>query len=202
MDIFPKSVNDLIEVLSEIPGIGPKTAERMAFYITISKNSIIDKLLYSLSKVKEEVKICSECGMVSDTDPCRICSSPSRDSSIVCVVEKPNDVITIEKTGEFNGVYHVLGGVISPVEGVGPSDLSIDKLLSRIVKNKVREIFLALDPDTEGETTSSYIISLVKQKGIDVVFTSIAKGIPMGGNIEYSDLLTLSKAIKNRNRID
>jgi len=201
MDIFPKSVNDLIEVLSEIPGIGPKTAERMAFYITISKNSIIDKLLYSLSKVKEEVKICSECGMVSDTDPCRICSSPSRDSSIVCVVEKPNDVITIEKTGEFNGVYHVLGGVISPVEGVGPSDLSIDKLLSRIVKNKVREIFLALDPDTEGETTSSYIISLVKQKGIDVVFTSIAKGIPMGGNIEYSDLLTLSKAIKNRNRI-
>lgn len=202
MDIFPKSVNDLIEVLSEIPGIGPKTAERMAFYITISKNSIIDKLLYSLSKVKEEVKICSECGMVSDTDPCRICSSPSRDSSIVCVVEKPNDVITIEKTGEFNGVYHVLGGVISPVEGVGPSDLSIDKLLSRIVKNKVKEVFLALDPDTEGETTSSYIISLVKQKGIDVVFTSIAKGIPMGGNIEYSDLLTLSKAIKNRNRID
>ncbi len=202
MDILPKSLEDLVKILNEIPGIGPKTAERIAFFIVVSKSDFIEKLLNSLSKVKSEIKVCSECGMVSDSDPCKICSSSDRDKQIICVVEKPNDVLVIEKTEEFNGVYHVLGGVISPIEGIGPRDISIDKLISRIVSNNVKELFFALDPDAEGETTLSFIVSIVRKMNINLTFTSIAKGIPMGGNIEYSDPFTLSKAIKSRSKIE
>ncbi|MFN4245067.1 MAG: recombination mediator RecR [Brevinematia bacterium] len=202
MNILPKGLEDLIGILSEIPGIGPKTAERIAFFIVVSKDNFIDKLLDSISNLKNTIKLCSECGIISDSDPCKICSSYDRDKEVICVVEKANDVLVIEKTGEFNGVYHVLGGVISPIEGVGPKDISIDKLISRITKNNVRELFFALDPDAEGETTISFIVSIIKKMNINVSFTSIAKGIPLGGNIEYSDLLTLSRAIKNRNKIE
>lgn len=202
MEILPRSIEDLVEVFNQFPGIGQKTAERMAFYLIVSKENLIDKLLNSLNLVKSEIKICSECGMISDSDPCKICSSPERDKSIICVVEQPSDVLVIEKTNEFNGVYHVLGGVISPIEGVGPGDLSIDKLIRRIKENNAREVFFALDPDSEGETTTSFITSLIKKNQIDVVITTIAKGVPLGGNIEYSDLLTLSRAIKGRSRVE
>lgn len=202
MEILPRSIEDLVEVFNQFPGIGQKTAERMAFYLIVSKENLIDKLLNSLNLVKSEIKICSECGMISDSDPCKICSSPERDKSIICVVEQPSDVLVIEKTDEFNGVYHVLGGVISPIEGVGPGDLSIDKLIRRIKENNAREVFFALDPDSEGETTTSFITSLIKKNQIDVVITTIAKGVPLGGNIEYSDLLTLSRAIKGRSRVE
>ncbi|MCX8028477.1 MAG: recombination mediator RecR [Brevinematales bacterium] len=202
MEILPKSIEELVDILSEIPGIGPKTAERISFHILMSKDKLLDRLTYSLEKVKKEIKICSECGMISDTNPCKICSSPERDMKIICVVEKPNDVVAIEKTEHYNGIYHVLGGVISPIEGIGPSDISIDKLMERITRNKVEEVFFALDPDSEGETTISYITSLIQKRGINVKMTSLAKGIPLGGNIEYSDTLTLSRAIKNRNKIE
>lgn len=202
MEILPKSLEELVEILSEIPGIGPKTAEKISFHIVVSKNDLISRLIGSLSKIKEEVKLCSECGMLSDSDPCRICSSPERNKRVICVVEKPGDVLTIERTNEFDGVYHVLGGVIAPLEGVGPGDISIDSLIGRIREYGVEEVFFALDPDAEGETTMLFIASLIKKYNLDVVMTSLARGIPLGGNIEYSDLLTLSRAIKGRNRIE
>ncbi|MEN2998102.1 MAG: recombination mediator RecR [Brevinematia bacterium] len=202
MEILPKSLENFIEILSEISGIGPKTAERVAFHIVTAKNDFITRLIESLSKIKEEIRICSECGIISDSDPCKICSSPNRDKTIICVVEKSSDVLAIEKTNEFNGIYHVLGGVIAPLEGIGPDDISIDKLLRRIKEKNIKEVFFALDPDAEGETTTSFIVTLIRKANINVTTTSIAKGVPLGGNIEYSDLLTLSKAIKGRSRIE
>lgn len=202
MDILPRSVKEMIEVLSDISGIGPKTAERIALFIITSKSDIVTRLSNAIEKLKNEVKVCSECGMVSDTDPCVICSSPERNRKVICVVEKPSDVLVIEKTEQYDGLYHVLGGVISPLDGIGPEDLPINKLIDRIKKLEVEEVFFALDPDSEGEITTSYIVSLIRKSDIDVRITSIAKGIPLGGNIEYSDILTLSRAIKNRNIID
>lgn len=202
MNIIPKSVESLIKILTEIPGIGSKTAERIAIYLITSKEPLIDKFLNAFQEVKGEVKICSECGMISDSNPCKICSSSERDRKLICVVESPIDVITIEKTGEFNGIYHILGGVISPIEGIGPGDLNIEKLIDKINKYNANEVFIALDPDAEGETTSSFLASIIRKNNPIVKITSIAKGIPLGGNIEYSDLLTLSRAIKFRNKIE
>jgi recombination protein RecR len=202
MDIIPKEVENLIKILTEIPGIGNKTAERIAIYLITSKDNLIDKFLTTFQSVKDNIKTCSECGMISDTDPCKVCSSPERNKNVICIVEHPTDVIVIEKTGEFNGVYHILGGVISPIEGIGPGDLNIDKLIDRINKYNVEEIFIALDPDAEGETTTSFLVSIIRKVNPNISITSIAKGIPLGGNIEYSDLLTLSRAIKFRNKIE
>lgn len=202
MDILPKSVKEMIEVLSDIPGIGPKTAERIALFIITSKLDMVSRLSNAVERLKNEVKVCSECGMISDTDPCVICSSPERNSKIICIVEKPSDVLAIEKTDQYDGLYHVLGGVISPLEGVAPEDLPIDKLIDRIKKLGVEEVFLALDPDADGEITANYIVSYIRKYKIDVRITSIAKGVPLGGNIEYSDTNTLSRAIKNRSEVD
>ncbi|MCS7299617.1 MAG: recombination mediator RecR [Spirochaetia bacterium] len=202
MNILPNSVKEMIEVLSDISGIGPKTAERIALFIITSKSDIISRLSNVIEKLKNEVKVCSECGMVSDTDPCVVCSSLERNRKVICVVEKPSDVLVIEKTEQYDGLYHVLGGVISPLDGVGPGDLPINKLIDRIKKLEVEEVFFALDPDSEGEITTSYIVSLIRKSAIDVKITSVAKGVPLGGNIEYSDTLTLSRAIKNRSIID
>ncbi|MGC8766472.1 MAG: recombination mediator RecR [Brevinematia bacterium] len=202
MDIIPKEVKNLIKILTEIPGIGNKTAERIAIYLITSKDNLIDKFLTTFQSVKDNIKTCSECGMISDSDPCKVCSSPERNKNVICIVEHPTDVIVIEKTGEFNGVYHILGGVISPIEGIGPGDLNIDKLIDRINKYNVEEIFIALDPDAEGETTTSFLVSIIRKVNPNISITSIAKGIPLGGNIEYSDLLTLSRAIKFRNKIE
>ncbi|MGB9620885.1 MAG: recombination mediator RecR [Brevinematia bacterium] len=202
MDIIPKEVENLIKILTEIPGIGNKTAERIAIYLITSKDNLIDKFLTTFQSVKDNIKTCSECGMISDSDPCKVCSSPERNKNVICIVEHPTDVIVIEKTGEFNGVYHILGGVISPIEGIGPGDLNIDKLIDRINKYNVEEIFIALDPDAEGETTTSFLVSIIRKVNPNISITSIAKGIPLGGNIEYSDLLTLSRAIKFRNKIE
>ncbi len=201
MEIFPRVLKNLSEVLSEIPGIGPKTAEKISFFMVSSKSNYIDKLVEILKIVKSSLVVCSECGLISEKDPCSICSSSERDTEILCVVEKPNDAIPIEKTGEFNGLYHVLGGVISPMEGIGPGDLKIQQLLNRIQKLNIKEIFIALDPDSEGEITTSFISSKVREKFPDITITTIAQGIPLGGNIEYSDIHTLSKAIRLRNRL-
>jgi recombination protein RecR len=200
-DILPKQINELSDLLSSIPGIGIKTAERIAFYMTTSKDNIVEKLIEVLINIRDNVKVCSECGMVSDTDPCSICSSNERNKKVICVVEKPSDVVMIEKTGEFNGLYHVLGGVISPLEGVGPSDIRIQKLVERVEKLGIEEVFFALDPDSEGETTMTFIISKLRNMS-DLKITTIAKGIPVGGNIEYSDPYTLSKAIRFRTKLN
>jgi len=200
-EILPKQIESLINILSTIPGIGSKTAERISFYIITSKDNMVQKLIDVFSDIKENIKICSECGMISDTDPCHICLSPDRNREIMCVVEKPTDVITIEKTGEYNGLYHVLWGVISPLEGVGPSDINISKLIERIKKLGIKEVFFALDPDSEGETTMAFIVSKLRDIG-DLSITTIARGIPLGGNIEYSDMYTLSRAIRFRTKLN
>lgn len=203
MEIAPISIQDLIEILSQIPGIGHKTAERIAFYIVVFKGKeFLHDLINKLIEVQRKIKICSECGLISENDPCPVCTSPIRRKTVICVIEKSNDAILIEKTNEFKGLYHVLGGVISPIEGMGPGELNIPKLMERIKSLNVEEVFIAMDPDSEGEITTAYLATKIKELKPEITITTIAKGIPMGGNIEYSDIYTLSRAIRSRNRLE
>ena len=185
-----------IEELSKLPGIGKKTAQRLALHILKNDNDSVDSLIKSIKDLKTKLRFCSRCFNLSEEELCEICKSSKRDTSLVCVVEEASDVIAIEKTHEFNGLYHVIGGVLSPLTGVTPDSLKIKELLKRFENENIREVILALNPDTEGETTSLYIAKLIKPLGISV--TRIARGLPIGGDLEFADEATIGRAMLNR----
>ncbi len=185
-----------IEELSKLPGIGKKTAQRLALHILKNDNDRVDSLIKSIKDLKTKLKFCSRCFNLSEGELCEICKSSKRDTSLVCVVEEASDVIAIEKTHEFNGLYHVISGVLSPLTGVTPDSLKIKELLKRFENENIREVILALNPDTEGETTSLYIAKLIKPLGIKV--TRIARGLPIGGDLEFADEATIGRAMLNR----
>jgi len=199
MEKYTKSMSMLIQALKKMPGIGPKSAERMAFHILRLPHSEARSLAYSILKVKESIKFCKVCGNLSEEDDCAICSNPRRDKTIICVVEQPTDIVSIEKSAAFNGLYHVLGGALSPLDGVGPDNLRIAELLARLRISKAKEVIIATDSDSEGETTALYLSRLLKKEKAKV--TRIAYGLPMGSNLEYADQVTLAKALKGRGPI-
>jgi len=199
MSTYTESIEKLIEKLMKFPGIGRRSAERMIGYILSAPADEIRSLSDALSKVKENVRFCRICNNLSEQELCRICQDSSRKKDILCIVEKPSDVSAIEKTGNFKGVYHVLLGSISPLEGKGPSDLKIDSLLHRIKQDSIKEVIIATDADTEGETTALYLAKLIKP--LDVKLMRLGIGIPMGSNLEYADTTTLSKALESRREV-
>ena len=199
MSYFSPSIEKLIESFEKLPSIGNKTAIRLAFYMLDQSKEEIKEFTDSIINAKNNLKFCSKCFNISDTDPCNICSNPKRDESVICVVEDVKDVIAMERTHEFNGLYHVLHGSISPMNGIGPEDIKIKELLARLMDGTVKEIILATNPRVEGEATSIYISKLVKPLGIKV--TRIARGIPIGGDLEYTDEVTLAKALEGRSEI-
>jgi len=196
MGIYPEPLERLIAQLTKLPGIGQKSAARVALHILKSPRELAEGLAKSLIDVKEQISFCSTCFNFSDSDPCRICSDQNRADGIICVVEGPGDQLAIEEAGVFKGRYHVLHGVLSPLDGVGPEDLKIGVLLERLGKERVREIILATNPTTEGEATASFLLDALSNKGIRI--TRIAVGIPMGGHLSYMDSMTLSHALKSR----
>jgi recombination protein RecR len=196
---YSPSIEKLIESFEKLPSIGHKTAQRLAFYMLDQSKEEIKEFTDSIINAKNNLKFCSKCFNISDTDPCNICGNPKRDESIICVVEEVKDVLAMERTHEYNGVYHVLHGSISPMNGVGPEDIKIKELLSRLMDGTVKEIILATNPRVEGEATSMYISKLVKPLGIKV--TRIARGIPIGGDLEYTDEVTLAKALEGRSEL-
>ena len=196
---YSPSIEKLIESFEKLPSIGHKTAQRLAFYMLDQTKEEIKEFTDSIINAKNNLKFCSKCFNISDTDPCNICSNPKRDESIICVVEDVKDVIAMERTHEFNGLYHVLHGSISPMNGIGPENIKIKELLARLMDGTVKEIILATNPRVEGEATSIYISKLVKPLGIKA--TRIARGIPIGGDLEYTDEVTLAKALEGRSEI-
>lgn len=199
MPNYAKPIDQLIEALSRLPGIGRKTATRLAFYILRSNTSEAEALAKAILDVKEKIRLCSICFNLTDEDPCYICRDERRNRDVLCVVEGPNDLIAIENTGEYRGLYHVLHGRLSPLEGIGPEELKIKELIERLRKGKWSEVILANNPTVEGSATALYLIDLIKPLGLKV--TRIAYGIPMGGEIEYSDGMTLSKALEGRKEV-
>ena len=189
----------LIEEFSKLPGVGVKTAQRLTFFVLRSPSDQARRLAEAIMRVKESIIYCSRCFNITETDPCLICSNPSRDQDVICVVEEPLDVLALEKTGVYKGLYHVLHGAISPVEGVGPKDLRIDELLQRVRSGTVREIILATNPNFEGEYTANYILKELKPFNVRV--TGLARGLPNGGDLEYADEGTLGRAIDGRREL-
>ena len=185
-----------IEELSKLPSIGKKTAQRLALFILKMDGDRVDNLLKSIKELKSKLKSCSRCNNLSEDELCEVCKSTKRDKTIICVVEESSDVIAIEKTHEFNGLYHVLGGVLSPLTGITPDSLKIKELLKRFEKENIKEVILALNPDTEGETTSLYLAKLIKPLNMKV--TRIARGLPVGGDLEFADDATIGRAMINR----
>jgi recombination protein RecR len=193
-------VQDLIDELGRLPGVGPKSAQRIAFHLLAADPTDVRRLVEVLSEVKEKVRFCSICGNVASSDLCRVCADPRRDLSSICVVEEPKDVVAVERTREFRGRYHVLGGAISPIDGVGPDDLRIRELMTRLADGTVTELILATDPNLEGEATATYLARLVKPMGLRV--TRLASGLPVGGDLEYADEVTLGRAFEGRRLLD
>lgn len=198
MRYYPQPVGKLIGELSKLPGIGPKTAQRLAFYIMGRNITEIKELSQALLDAKEKVKYCSVCNNLTEHDPCVFCDSDERESNLICVVESPKDVIAMEKTGEYHGLYHVLHGSISPMDGIGPDDIKIKNLIPRL-KEGIEEVIVATDPNAEGDVTAMYLAKLIKPLGVKV--TRIAHGLPVGGDLEYADEVTLSKALEGRREI-
>ncbi|MBI3342310.1 recombination protein RecR [Candidatus Curtissbacteria bacterium] len=192
----PKSVASLIEAFESLPGIGPKTAARLTYYLLHAPDNLAQQLSDSARDLKTNTKICSVCQNITETDPCEICDDPNRDKTIVCIVEDPLDVWAIDKSGSFNGVYHVLHGVIAPLENIGPEELKIAELLPRLKDGTVKELIMATNPSMEGEATAMYIQRLTKPLGIKT--TRIARGIPIGAELEYADEVTLRRALEGR----
>lgn len=199
MNLFPEILTRLIQQLNKLPGIGARSAERIALYLLRADETEAKRLAELILQVREKVKNCSLCGALTEIDPCSICSDPRRDGSTVCVVEKPTDIISIEKTAVYRGKYHVLGGKISPLSGVTPEDLRIAELEERIPKENIREIILALGADVEGDATSYYLAKRLSGKGVRV--SRIAHGLPAGGGLEFADQITLSRALEGRREI-
>lgn len=199
MAFYPEPVARLIDALQRLPGIGPKTAQRLTFFLLKRPIDEVRELSASLMAVKERIVYCSICFNVTDQDPCRICADPARDGAVVCVVEEPNDLLAMERTGEFKGRYHVLLGALSPLDGIGPDDLKVRELLLRLESGEAREIILATNPNVEGEATALYLARLLRPLGLRI--TRIARGLPVGGDLEYADQVTLSKALEGRREI-
>ncbi|MCB0915662.1 MAG: recombination protein RecR [Actinobacteria bacterium] len=194
--MYEGALQDLIEELGRLPGIGPKSAQRIAFHLLAADPADVDRLATAMQEVTRTVKFCEVCGNVSSQQICRICSDDRRDSSIICVVEEPKDVVAIERTREYRGRYHVLGGAISPIDGVGPDDLRIASLLSRLSDSSVAEVIIATDPNLEGEATAAYLARMLSPLGVKV--TRLASGLPVGGDLEYADEVTLGRAFVGR----
>ena len=198
--MYEGAIQDLIDALGRLPGIGPKSAQRIAFHILQSESETAASLVDAIRTVKERVKFCTICGNVSEESQCRICRDPRRENSSICVVEESKDVIAIERTREFRGKYHVLGGAISPIDGIGPDQLRIRELLTRLTDDTVTEIILATDPNLEGEATATYLARLLKPMGIKV--SRLASGLPVGGDLEYADEVTLGRAFEGRRTVE
>ncbi|CED99895.1 MULTISPECIES: recombination mediator RecR [Bacillaceae] len=196
---YPEPISKLIDSFMKLPGIGPKTASRLAFFVLTMKEETVLDFAKALINAKRDLTYCSVCGHITDREPCYICSDQSRDRSVVCVVQDSKDVIAMEKMKEYHGLYHVLQGSISPMEGVGPEDINIPSLLKRLQNEEIKELILATNPNIEGEATAMYISKLVKPSGIKV--TRIAHGLPVGGDLEYADEVTLSKALEGRREL-
>ena len=192
-------IQDLIDELGRLPGVGPKSAQRIAFHILAAEPTDVFRLADALREVKEKVRFCSICGNVAEDSECRICRDPRRDHTAICVVEEPKDVVAIEKTREFKGRYHVLGGAISPIDGIGPDDLRIRELMIRLADGAIIEVILATDPNLEGEATATYLARLISPLGIAV--SRLASGLPVGGDLEYADEVTLGRAFEGRRRV-
>ena len=186
----------LIEEFHKLPGIGPKSAQRLTYHILRAPAEEATALAQAILEVKEKIAFCSVCQNVTDSDPCLICANPGRDSSVLCVVEEPLDILALERTGSYNGVYHVLHGVLSPMDGIGPEDLKVEELLARLKGGSVQEVILATNPNLEGEATSMYLSRLLRPLGVRV--TRLARGLPSGADLEYADDLTLTRALEGR----
>ncbi len=198
--MYEGAVQDLIDELGRLPGVGPKSAQRIAFHLLAAETPDVERLAATLLRVKKEVRFCRICGNVAESDECRICRDPRRDLAVICVVEEPKDVVAVERTREFRGRYHVLGGAISPIDGVGPDDLRVRELMTRLADDTVTELILATDPNLEGEATATYLARLVKPMGIAV--SRLASGLPVGGDLEYADEVTLGRALSGRRRVE
>jgi recombination protein RecR len=197
--VYEGAIQDLIDELGRLPGVGPKSAQRIAFHVLSADPADVNRLATALRKVKELVRFCTTCFNVAESDQCRVCRDTRRTNEVLCVVEEPKDVVAIERTGEFRGRYHVLGGAINPLEGIGPDNLRIRELLVRLGTGEVKELILATDPNTEGEATATYLALMVKPMGIAV--TRLASGLPVGGDLEYADEITLGRAFEGRRAV-
>ena len=193
-------IQDLIDELGRLPGVGPKSAQRIAFHIIQSERVDVTRLAEVLKTVKERVKFCTVCGNITEEELCKICRDPRRDNTSICVVEESKDVIAIEKTREFKGKYHVLGGAISPIDGIGPENLRIRELMQRLAETQIAEVIIATDPNLEGEATATYLTRLIKPLGVKV--SRLASGLPVGGDLEYADEVTLGRAFEGRTSYD
>jgi len=198
--VYEGVVQDLIDELGRLPGVGPKSAQRIAFHLLQADPIDVKRLVSALVEVKDKVRFCSICGNVAQEEQCRICRDERRDRALICVVEEPKDVVAIERTREFRGRYHVLGGAISPIEGIGPDDLRIRELLARLASDEITEIILATDPNLEGEATATYLARLLRPMGVQV--SRLASGLPVGGDLEYADEVTLGRAFEGRRLLD
>ena len=197
--MYEGAIQDLIDELGRLPGVGPKSAQRIAFHVLSADPADVTRLANSLRKVKELVRFCTTCFNVAESEQCRVCRDTRRSNEVLCVVEEPKDVVAIERTGEFRGRYHVLGGAINPLEGIGPDNLRIRELLIRLGTGEVKELILATDPNTEGEATATYLAIMIKPMGIAV--TRLASGLPVGGDLEYADEITLGRAFEGRRAV-
>jgi len=198
--VYEGVVQDLIDELGRLPGVGPKSAQRIAFHLLAADPADVRRLVVALTEVKDKVRFCTVCGNVAQEEQCRICRDPRRDPTVLCVVEEPKDVVAIEKTREFRGRYHILGGAISPMDGVGPDDLRTRELMARLADGVVTEVILATDPNLEGEATATYLARLLGPMGLRI--TRIASGLPVGGDLEYADEITLGRAFEGRRLLD
>jgi recombination protein RecR len=197
--MYAESLSKLIDELQKLPGIGPKSAQRLAFYILGTPKREMEELVFAIQQAKDRLRYCSICFNITDIDPCKICADEGRDTHTICVVADPKDLVAIERSGVYNGKYHVLGGVISPLDGIEPDSLRIKELLGRLEDNKIKEIVLAVSPTTEGEATSIYLTRLIRPLGIKL--TRIAYGLPIGADMDYADPATLSKSLEGRREI-
>ncbi|WP_323097510.1 recombination mediator RecR [Intrasporangium sp. YIM S08009] len=198
--MYEGAVQDLIDELGRLPGVGPKSAQRIAFHLLQADSEDVTRLVTALTEVKARVRFCEVCGNVAQAERCRICADPRRDQTAICVVEEPKDVVAIERTREFRGTYHVLGGAISPIDGIGPDDLRVRELMTRLASGEVEEVIIATDPNLEGEATATYLSRLLRDVGVTV--TRLASGLPVGGDLEYADEVTLGRAFEGRRRVD
>ncbi|WP_404391145.1 recombination mediator RecR [Humibacillus xanthopallidus] len=198
--MYEGAVQDLIDELGRLPGVGPKSAQRIAFHLLQADSDDVTRLVTALTEVKAKVRFCEVCGNVAQAERCRICADPRRDQTAICVVEEPKDVVAIERTREFRGTYHVLGGAISPIDGIGPDDLRVRELLPRLASGEVQEVIIATDPNLEGEATATYLSRLLRDVGVTV--SRLASGLPVGGDLEYADEVTLGRAFEGRRRVN
>lgn len=196
MVAYDGAVQDLIDELGRLPGVGPKSAQRIAFYILGADPGDVQRLASALTEVKARVRFCEVCGNVSEEDQCRICRDPRRNPALLCVVEEAKDVVAIERTREFRGRYHVLGGAINPIDGVGPDDLRIRELMTRLADGEISEVIIATDPNVEGEATATYLVRMLRPMGLTI--SRLASGLPVGGDLEYADEITLGRAFEGR----